>query len=364
MRMRMKSASSASSGASFENLSGKEKAKYLKTLKQKKAMSMNKEEPCVQKVSSEAFTIEKNNKPVKKVSGSLLTSTSVPTPAPVPVPASTSFSIPLPSKSSDSITSKKESNVSLLSNYDNSDGSDGDEMVEKDVQQTATVASSSSLPAGFFDDPNEQQTATQPIVVPVETQQASSNSAQVTQSHPDIEKTSAETTTGALPEGFFDSTEDDMKARGVDVKAVAKKIEVEADQTLTSFFDEVDHLPVAPEEDEEDAGEDEELASQAVQLAYETKLAFLLQEAEQKSRKRARNETEFNASEATKEAEAVLQEYTSSAQKEEAGLSDISAEVEAALKKKKQKKKMSVSNGYVQDYIPMDFADCWTSKRL
>ena len=181
-----------------------------------------------------------------------------------------------------------------------------------------------------------------------------------------------------LPAGFFDN-EVNCTSSTPSLTPAAAKV---ADDQLNALMNELDNIPA----DEDDAaGEDSDgLEEEAVQLAYQSKLARILHrvrkesEAESVAEKNCVPSTEtrdvsLDSSEVWEEADTVLMHYTSSVSEDTSGTlgssltsstqHDIAAEVCAVLSKKKRKRQADEISSRSVDYSYSDLMD-WTAKSI
>lgn len=403
----------------FDSLSGKEKAKYLKMLKEKKRSADLEHTKSSQQrsvvVSSSSFAsptaTASDNRPVKVLTTNQLHTSTARAAAAVTTQLgkiSSSGSSVSHNKLDENSRSDSGGFLGLVS-YGDSD--DDEEEQQQQQQQGETAVSVNGVPAGFFD----SSTATAP-------QPPSSLLHQSSHSHSRAPPTVEPPSTSSLPAGFFDNRVEDLEARGVDIHAAAVKLAKHEDSQLAALLDEVDAVEGALQEQfqktvsstgaeaeglegstlveeyehllQQEAKSDSELMNAAVQLAYEAKVSALLAEGERRRGKhsnssRAANDAVTAGRQETikTEVESLLQYMGSSESHSSSGVLASSAETstsvvpdptmddslshshsvadsvsEVMAARAKKRKRNKKSSGSEEDrYVPLDFMD-WTAR--
>lgn len=167
-----------------------------------------------------------------------------------------------------------------------------------------------------------------------------------------------------LPAGFFDDGVEANATSGPQPSNVTKASQLPktSEDDLDTFMNEIDNIPVDDIAEEEDAQSEEE---EAVQLAYETKIARLLQK-----RSNPLTGDHDSKSDVFEEMDSVLTSYTSSVPSSSLGnevssfaSSTIARDVQAALLRTKMKKRRheEIATSASDVYSPLDLLD-WTAK--
>lgn len=299
----LSASATTSSSTSFESLSGKDKAKLLKILKEKEKLKQE-----------GASSVANHGK--SHLNNHLNLAQSTPTQTlrqPVSVAANIdSNAAPKPVKKvsiAEVVASKQQPN-SFISHPSVSSTSGNS-------SNTGNRNIPSGLPEGFFDDYSATQsselTTSTPLElsvtvdgIPLTSSSSSSSSAAAAEasSSSSLVNKPAEAPS-LLPEGFYDDAAMDMKARGIDPQKLAERKELQAEQDFQTLLQEVEELPNSYEEFQDELELQRlEREEEALQLAYMTRVAVLMHATERGHA----NANPLDSTEQTQELSSVVSE--------------------------------------------------------
>jgi hypothetical protein len=361
-------------------LTGKDKAKALKALKEKKKAE---EEKVSTKLDKEAVRMAQaqavaaslaaaGSKPVKKVTTAL-----------VQQPSSSSSSSSSLASSSAAIAKPMASAAPIanpllgLADYSEEDDEDNDNDTGRSNFQSSSASTGTAaargqmgqgLPSDFFDsDPIPARASSAPLL-----QDRAKATSQLSTDRPagkvdpdydpDEEearfkddgkkkgRTGASFANPNLPRGFFDNPMEDKYARGIDVQKLVEIKEKKVQDELKSFLGEIQELPDM-EEDDPDEEALREAEEAAIQYAYVNRLALLMHASDNVGSKRgdtnknvAVSSSEHKGNEIVQAALKDSNELHEIASSSSGGLNDlnnssIESEVERVMAQKRLEKK-------------------------
>ena len=183
----------------------------------------------------------------------------------------------------------------------------------------------------------------------------------------------------SIPIGFFDNTYEEYQARGLDIKKELEKKDKIQEEELNKFLQSVEEIEDANQELIEEEQENDTLTEQAIQLAYMTKVATLMHATERIKRKidHHHHDHHHDQNNINSEKDLIIPVEEHEINKVltlDVGMNNMNTNenneyhshieqdvLEAISKKKKLKRKQK--EDAVTNYIPIDFQN-WTAKSI